>query len=176
VFRHAASALGLDHFDLTPTTPPGYHPGRVASVVLNGLTIGHVGELSPALAREYEIPGRVAVAELDLEPLLAPVGLRQAVSPSVYPHVDFDLSFLIPMDLSVESVIRASVEAGAGLVETSRVFDQFQGPGVEEGKRAVAISYRLRSDDHTLSNEEVKPVREAMITAAESVGARLRGA
>jgi phenylalanyl-tRNA synthetase beta subunit len=40
----------------------------------------------------------------------------------------------------------------------------------------VAIRYRLRSDDHTLSNEEVAPVRQAMIDAAEALGARLRGA
>ena len=47
------------------------------------------------MARAYEIPGRVAIAELDLEPLLARVELHQAVSPSVFPPVDFDLSFLV---------------------------------------------------------------------------------
>jgi phenylalanyl-tRNA synthetase beta chain len=99
-----------------------------------------------------------------------------AVSPSVFPHVDFDLSFLVPAALLVQQAIDASIEAGSGLVESARVFDEFHGPGMGDGERAVAIRYRLRSSDHTLSNEEVSPVREAMIQAVEALGARLRGA
>jgi phenylalanyl-tRNA synthetase beta subunit len=68
------------------------------------------------------------------------------------------------------------VAAGSGLVETARVFDVFHGSGVSEADRAVAISYRLRSADQTLTNEAVKPVRMAMIAAGEGLGARLRGA
>lgn len=176
VFRHVASVLGHDRFELTPATPPGYHPGRVAAVTLEGVMIGHVGELSPALAREYEIPGRVAVAELDLEPLVAPVGLRQAVSPSVYPPVDFDLSFLVADATAVSALLDTTVAAGQGLVESAHVFDEFKGTGIAEGERAVAIRYRLRAPDRTLTNEEVSPVREAMIEAARGLGAQLRGA
>jgi phenylalanyl-tRNA synthetase beta subunit len=56
------------------------------------------------------------------------------------------------------------------------VFDVFRGPGVESGHRAVAIRYRLRASDHTLTTEEVAPVRTAMIASAKSLGAGLRGA
>jgi phenylalanyl-tRNA synthetase beta chain len=94
----------------------------------------------------------------------------------VFPHVDFDLSFLLSDELEVAALIDASAAAASGLVESARVFDEFRGAGVGEGHRAVAIRYRLRSDDHTLSNEEVAPVRQAMIDAAEALGARLRGA
>ncbi|MGH8942777.1 MAG: phenylalanine--tRNA ligase subunit beta, partial [Acidimicrobiia bacterium] len=97
-------------------------------------------------------------------------------SPSVFPHVDFDLSFLVPADLAVGRLIEATTGAGSDLVESARVFDVFRGPGVDEGSRAVAIRYRLRSADHTLTNEEVSPVRQSMISAAEQFGARLRGA
>jgi phenylalanyl-tRNA synthetase beta chain len=137
--------------------------------------IGHAGELSPRAVREFDLVGRVAIAEIELAPILAPPGLAIARSPSVFPQVDFDLSFLLPSGLEVAEVIRSSVDAGAGLVESARVFDEFRGPGVEEGKRAVAIRYRLRADDRTLTNEEVSPVRAAMIAAAEGLGAQLRG-
>jgi phenylalanyl-tRNA synthetase beta chain len=93
----------------------------------------------------------------------------------MFPHVDFDLSFLVPSDLVVGDLIQATVGAGEGLVESARVFDVFRGRGVAEGNQAIAITYRLRSDDHTLSNEEVQPVRQGMIAAAETLGARLRG-
>jgi phenylalanyl-tRNA synthetase beta chain len=176
LLRHLMAVLGHTDFDLEPATTAGYYPGRCAAVTLSGSVIGHVGELSPRAVREFDLPGRVAIAELDLKPLLAPAERSLAMSPSVFPHVDFDLSFLIPTDLAVADLIRATVEAGSDLVESARVFDEFRGPGVEDGKRAVAVRYRLRSEDHTLTNEEVSPVRTAMISAVEPLGAHLRGA
>jgi phenylalanyl-tRNA synthetase beta chain len=176
VVRHVMSVLGHLGFAVEPAESPGYHPGRSAAVRLGESVIGHVGELSPRANREFDIPGRVAIGELDLQPLLARVDPVIGTSPSVFPHVDFDLSFVLPADLAVGRLIEATTEAGADLVESARVFDVFRGPGVDEGSRAVAIRYRLRPADHTLTNEEVSPVRQSMISAAEQLGARLRGA
>jgi phenylalanyl-tRNA synthetase beta chain len=174
--RHVLAVLGHDDHEILPEDAPGFHPGRSAAVRLGGEPLGHVGELAPRAARALGLQMRVAIAELALDPLLAPVERILARSPSVFPHVDFDLSFVVSSEMAVADLIRATVEAGSGLVESARVFDVFHGAGVEPGSRAVAVSYRLRADDHTLSNEEVKPMRLAMITAAEGLGARLRGA
>ncbi|MGH8913516.1 MAG: phenylalanine--tRNA ligase subunit beta, partial [Acidimicrobiia bacterium] len=176
LLRHIMAVLGHEDLVLRPGSPPGYHPGRSALVELGGGVIGHVGELGPGAARQFDLPGRVAIAEIDLEPILAPPQRRLASSPSVFPHVDFDLSFLVPLDMPVADLLDTSVAAAPGLVESAHVFDEFRGPGVGEGMRAVAIRYRLRAQDHTLTNEEVSPVREAMISAAEAIGAKLRGA
>jgi len=176
LLRHVMSVLGHRDFAIEPAEARGYHPGRSATVRLGESHIGHVGELSPRANREFEIPGRVAIGELDLQALLAPVDPVVGFSPSVFPHVDFDLSFLVPSDLAVGRLVEATTGAAAGLVESARVFDVFRGPGVDEGSQAVAVRYRLRSADRTLTNEEVSPVRQSMISAAEELGARLRGA
>ncbi len=176
VLRHVMAVLGHRGLTLQPQGAPGFHPGRSAAVILDGHVIGHVGELAPAGTGHFQLPERVAIGELDLAPLLAPAPLAEAVSPSPFPHVDFDLSFLLPLDVPVGDLVQATVEAASGLVESARVFDVFHGPGVTEGNRAVAIAYRLRSAEHTLTNEAVKPVRLAMVAAGESLGARLRGA
>jgi phenylalanyl-tRNA synthetase beta chain len=176
LLRHVAGVLGHSDLEIQPAGPPGYHPGRSAAVSLAGAMIGHVGELSPRAARAFDLPGRVAIAELDLDPLLSPVGRVEAVAPSLYPPVDFDLSFLVPDEVTAGELTRVTTAAGAELVESARVFDVFRGPGVESGHRALAIRYRLRAPDHTLTNEEVQPVRQAMVAAAEALGARLRGA
>jgi phenylalanyl-tRNA synthetase beta chain len=176
ILRHILAVLGHRGLTLERQGAPGFHPGRSAAVLLDGEEIGHVGELTPAASRHFELPERAAIGELDLAPLLAPVPLAEAASPSSFPHVDFDLSFVVPDELPVADLIAATTLAGEGLFESARVFDVFRGPGVESGRRAVAIRYRLRAPDHTLTNEEVAPVRSAMIAAAESLGARLRGA
>lgn len=172
VWRHLARALGVD-YRLAPATVPGFHPGRTAACEVGGVVIGHVGELHPEAAREWEISGRVGVAEVDLEPLLAPVSPVQGFTPSVYPHVDFDLSFRVA-DAALASDLIAATSAAAGeLLERARVFDEFRSP---EGERALAIRYRLRARDRTLGGEEIGEVRMAMIAAAASTGAELRGA
>jgi phenylalanyl-tRNA synthetase beta chain len=174
--RLVMTALGHDDHRITSEPVPGLHPSRSAAVTLNGEPIGHAGELSPRVVSSFDLPGRVAVAELDLAPLLAPVPSVIGESPSPFPNIDFDLSFLLPLDVPVGDLVRVTVEAGSGMVESARVFDVFRGRGVAESERAVAINYRLRSPEQTLTNEEVQPVRLAMIAAGEGLGARLRGA
>jgi phenylalanyl-tRNA synthetase beta chain len=175
VWRHLARSLGVEAA-VKPASPPGFHPGRTASILIDGDVIGHVGELHPATATAFDLSGRVAVAELDLDPLLAPVPPVVAASPSVFPPIDFDLSFVCPSGVGAGSVLEATIGAGGDLVEWARVFDEYQGPGLEEGERALAIRYRLRAPDRTLTNEEVAPVRQAMIDAAAALGCGLRGA
>jgi phenylalanyl-tRNA synthetase beta chain len=174
--RHVMTVLGHHDHETKAEAGPGLHPSRSAAFTLGGNPIGHAGELSPRVARSFDLPGRVAVAELDLGPLLVPVAPVISESPSPFPNIDFDLSFLLPLDVPVGDLVRVTVEAGSGMVESARVFDVFRGQGIDSSERAVAISYRLRSAEQTLTNEEVQPVRLAMIAAGEGLGARLRGA
>lgn len=175
VWRHLGRSLGIDSA-LEPASPPGFHPGRTARVIIGGEAIGHVGELHPGAAAAFELSGRVAVAELELAPLLAPVAPVMGLSPSVFPPIDFDLSFVSPPGVGASVLVEATTGAGEDLVEWARVFDEYRGPGLEEGERALAIRYRLRAPDRTLTNEEVAPVRQAMIEAAAALGCELRGA
>ncbi len=175
IFRHLADALGLQDMTLRKATAPGMHPGRTAVVEMGDEVIGHVGELSPLSARHFELPDHIAVAEVDLDPLLAPTGLEEAEAPSMFPFVEFDLSFLLSDEVPVGELLKTTRSAARGLIESVSVFDEFRGEGVADGMRAVAIHYRLRANDRTLTNEEVAPVRDVMIEAAASLGATLRG-
>jgi phenylalanyl-tRNA synthetase beta chain len=176
VLRHLLATLRIGGAEITRGETTGFHPGRTAVVTLDGAVVGHVGELSPGAARAFDLPARVGLAELDLGPFLAPVPLKPAVTPSQFPPVDFDLSFVVPRDTATADLVAATTHAADDMVESARVFDEFRGGGLGEGERAIAIRYRLRAPDRTLSNEEVAPVRSAMIAAGEALGARLRGA
>lgn len=175
VWRAVSRGLGLANTELRPASQPGYHPGRTAEILVDGSVIGHVGELSPRSTRAFEIDGRVAIAELDLLPLLADVEPISATTPSLYPHVDFDLSFLIDSNQLISSVLDVTKAVDGGLIESTRVFDEFVSKEMD-GKRAVAIRYRLRAPDRTLAADEISEVRQSMIDAAAKAGAELRGA
>jgi phenylalanyl-tRNA synthetase beta chain len=167
--------MGLDS-EVTTSSHPAFHPGRTAAVSVGGRVIGHIGELDPRTARALDIEGRVAAAEVDLAPILEPVPAHIFRSPSTFPHVDFDLSFLVADDLAARALVDATSAAGDDLVESTRVFDEFHDESVGQGMKALAIRYRLRAPDRTLDATEIGTIREQMIGAATELGARLRGA
>jgi phenylalanyl-tRNA synthetase beta chain len=173
LWRTVAGTLGLDS-ELRPAEPTGFHPGRTAEIVVDGKVLGAVGELHPVTTAHYELPGRVAVGEFDLAPVVTAAPSRVFRSPSTYPPVEFDLAFACSYETSAAALLEATVETAGTLVESARVFDEYTALG--DGRKSVAIRYVLRPHDHTLTNEEVAPVREAMIAAAERLGAELRGA
>ena len=175
VWRRLADRMGLENVELEQATTPGFHPGRTARISLDGHPIGHVGELNPSVARGFDLEGRVAVAELDLAPILSPVAFRIGKTPSLLPHVDFDLSFLVPADMPVADVVSATTTAADNLVEQVKVFDEYTGETLEEGTKAVAIRYRIRHPENTLTAEDVAHIRNSMIEAASNIGAALRG-
>jgi phenylalanyl-tRNA synthetase beta chain len=175
IWRHLAGALDIAA-EVTTITHPTLHPGRAAAISMDGQTIGYVGELAPHSARAFDIEDRVAVAEIDLDPILEPVPARLATAPSTFPHVDFDLSFLVPDEIPAAKLVNVTVAAADDLVEEARVFDEFRGESVGRDARALAIRYRLRAQDRTLEQKEIGIIRESMITAAGGVGAVLRGA
>ncbi|MFZ0014979.1 MAG: phenylalanine--tRNA ligase subunit beta [Acidimicrobiia bacterium] len=175
IWRHVSDVLALDP-SVEQGTFPGFHPGRTARISIEGVLVGHVGELAPSACRAFDIDARVAVAEIDLDPLLATVPPVSARAPSVYPHVDFDLSFLTDSSTPASTLLTTTTRAGRGLVESARVFDEFRGEPVGDDMKALAITYRLRADDRTLESGEIAAVRQSMIDAAAALGARLRGA
>ncbi len=172
VWRHLAASLGVD-YRLTPAAVAGFHPGRTAACEVGGVVVGHVGEIHPQVARDWEIPGRVGMAELDLDPLLQPVTPVAGHTPSPYPHVDFDLSFRLAESTLAAELVTATSEAAGDLLENAHVFDEFVSSA---GERALAIRYRLRANDRTLTGDDIAEVRRMMIAAAGRLGAELRGA
>lgn len=172
IWRLLERTLGIEAL-LRPSSIPGLHPGRGAEVVMGDSVIGVVGELHPATAAHYDLPGRVAVGELDLAPLVAASAVPSLQTPSTYPPVEFDLAFACNVSTAAASLLAATTAAGGALVESSRVFDEYTGMGGE--RKSIAIRFILRAPDRTLTNEEVAPIRLTMIEAASALGAELRG-
>lgn len=176
VVRLLAEQMQLGECEFLPVEHPPLHPARGAVVRLDGVAVGHVGELHPRVARSWELPGRVAVGELELAPLVADRGLWQFIEPSVYPPSDFDLAFEVPVGMASADLLSA-VKGGAGpLLESISLFDEFTGGGLVDGHKSLAVRIRLRALDRTLTGDEVAGARAGAIAGGERLGANLRGA
>jgi phenylalanyl-tRNA synthetase beta chain len=155
-----------------PAAPAGFHPTRSAELVFDGDVIGVAGELHPEVAGWFELAGRVAIAEIELEPLVAPRPPKQMEPVSTFPHVDFDLSFEVAPGASAAALLDGTRTASE-LVERVTVFDDYH--DAQRGLRAVGLRYRLRASDRTLDAEEIAAERNRMIERAAVLGATLRG-
>ncbi len=154
-----------------PATIQGLHPHRAAEILVGDTVIGFAGELHPVVAELFELNERVAVVELALAPLAAAHAPQQLRPVSTFPHVDFDLSFELAGDAAAAEVV-AATSAVTDVLERAQVFDEYRD---ETGVRSVAISYRLRAEDRTLTGDDIAEQRQNMIAAAAAMGAVLRG-
>ena len=118
-----------------------------------------------------ELPD-VVVAELDLAPLIAPLPDWQLARVSVYPPHVFDLAFVLADSVTVARFLDVVRRAADPHLEHLELFDEYRGVGVADGHRSLAVRLTLRAMDHTLSDEEVAPIRTSIIDA---VAAQLEG-
>ena len=158
------------------SAPMPWHPGRCAELVLDGVVVGHAGELHPRACESAGLPPRSAAAEIDLDALLAEA-FRVVPAPAVgtQPLAKEDLALVVDAVVSASEVAQALRDGAGDLVESVRLFDVYEGPQVGEGKRSLAFTLRLRAPDRTLSAEELAAAREGAVSeAARRVGAVLR--
>lgn len=174
ILRLMADVLDIGDLALEPDEAPGFHPGRCARVIVDGRDIGFVGEIHPSVSQHFDLTGRVAAAELDLDPLVVGREPHQLVTPSVFPPTEFDLAFVVPASVNAAALVGVTRSAAGDLLESARVFDEYR--GMEGDRKSLAVRYVLRAPDRTLTNEEVAPIRTAMIDAASTLGGELRGA
>ena len=144
-------------------------PGRSAAVMTDGVRIGVLGQLAPAIAEAHGLPVQDAiyVAEIDLDDAEAAAPKEDGrVEPLPrYPSVIRDVSILIDETLAAETV-RATVRAAAPptLVQI-REFDRYQGKGVPGGKISLSLRFTFRASDRTLTDAEVQTAMDDILAA-----------
>ncbi|WP_440709580.1 phenylalanine--tRNA ligase subunit beta [Herbiconiux sp. YIM B11900] len=167
VVRLLESALAI-RIRVATGTHKAMHPGRTAELFVGTadgeVGIGFAGELLPSLTHELDLPRVVAVAELDLDALMAAAGSTIDVAPiSGYPAATQDLSLVVAASVPAGDVERAVADGAGELLESIRLVDDYRGTGLPESSKSLTFALRFRAPDRTL-------------TAAEASEAKLAGA
>jgi len=175
VIEHLLAELGVQGARFERSENPVLHPGRQAVLLLGGKPAGYLGELHPRVQEEWELPGRVYVAEIAFAALMEAM-LPQAVYRPVprFPAVARDVAMLVDLDLPADRLEAAIREAGGELLEDVRLFDVYQGERLAPGKRSLAFRLVYRAADRTLTDAELEPVHNRVREALKALGAELR--
>jgi len=168
--------IGIVTYEYRPMAYPPFHPGKSASLQIEGIEVGFVGELHPDVQRNLELPELPIVAsEIDLDRLFErrkEIGY-ETVSP--FPTAKEDLAVVLEEKIPAQEIVKVAIEAGRPLVKEAAVFDVWKGDRIPAGKKSIAFSLTYQADDRVLKADEMKQIRERIIRQlSETFGARLR--
>ncbi len=174
--KQVAEALGVS-LTVTADDQAPWHPGRCARLALpDGTTVGHAGELHPAVLTALELPPRAVAFEVDLDLLIAASGSPVRAEPVVtYPVAKEDVALVVDADVPAADVEQALRDGAGELLEAIRLFDVYTGEQIGEGRKSLAFALRMRAPDRTLTAADANAVRDAAVAeAARRTGAELR--
>ncbi|NRB58196.1 MAG: phenylalanine--tRNA ligase subunit beta [Salinicola sp.] len=153
---------------------PALHPGRSARLERNGKPVGWLGALHPQVRSQLDIKPDIYLFEVEQEALTR--GVIPKFKPlSRYPEVRRDLAFLVEESVGVAPLVE-TIRAQAGEWLTRwQLFDVYQGAGVEEGTKSIALGLTWQHPSRTLNDEEINQLIADVVQAAQArFGARLR--
>ncbi|PZR30971.1 phenylalanine--tRNA ligase subunit beta [Caulobacter segnis] len=156
-----------------------WHPGRSARLQLGPKAVmAEFGEIHPAVLKTLDVPGPVYGFEITLEAIPEPkkksVKTRPAFSPSALMPLTRDFAFLVEKAKAAGDLVKAAAGADKALITAARVFDVYEGPGVPEGFKSVAIEIVVQPRDATLTDAEIEALSAKVVAAAEKAGGKLR--
>ena len=167
--------LGLTEFDIQPSTESYYHPGVSAHYTVNGVTIANYGELHPQAVKNFDLPGKVYMFEIDLEAVLSiTVPAFRYKSFSKFPGTSRDLAIVAPVSVASGEIIDLIKENGGDYLESVSIFDVYEGEHIEAGYRSLAYNLQFRSMEGTLNDEDIDGAIQAIIDALATKNCKLR--
>jgi phenylalanyl-tRNA synthetase beta chain len=174
----AAMGAPADKIQATADPPSWYHPGRAGILRLGPKVLGAFGELHPAVIEALDARPPLAGFEVFLDAVPEPRALR-AKPPlhlSVFQPIDRDFAFIVDRSLPAETLLRAARGVDRKLVAEIRLFDVYEGAGLPEGKKSLAITVVLQPQERTLTDAEIEGFSTRLIAQVEkATGGQLRG-
>ncbi|MCL2452637.1 MAG: phenylalanine--tRNA ligase subunit beta [Alphaproteobacteria bacterium] len=161
--------------------PSWYHPGRCGTLQLGPKNvIGAFGEIHPRCLEAFSVEGTATGFELLLDDIPVPKLKGTRTKPKLdvpeFMPVQRDFAFLVDRSVQATDIIRAAAASERALVTDVGVFDVYEGKGIPDGKKSIAISVTLQPREKTLTEAEIDAVSGKIVAeVAKRTGASLRG-
>ena len=179
-------ALGapVENLQATRDAPAWYHPGRSGCLRLGAKVIATFGELNPRILAALDIRMPAVAFEVALDSVPQPKAKAGRARPllklATLQPVERDFAFLVESGVEAEKLVRAirgtakEIAAQASILSVS-VFDVYEGKGLPEGRKSIALAVRLQPAERTLTDAEIDAIGQRIVAAAaKATGATLR--
>ena len=158
------------------TETAAFHPGRCAAVWSGDTRLGTLGQIHPDVCAVYGLDGATYCAEIDVVLLHDLEGAEPVYTPLPrFPAITRDIAVVCDAAVPVGELTECIRKAEKNVLRGVKLFDVYTGVGIPEGKKSVAFSLTLRSDDGTLTDDHAEEAVRAVLDALrENFGAVIR--
>src|SRR5690606_29148199 len=156
----------LASFIFEPAEHPALHPGQCARITRDGKLVGWLGALHPQLVNELDLQGPVFVFELSLEEV-AEGRLPQFSELSRFPEVRRDIAVLVDKSVAAGDLLADIREQAGEALKNLRLFDVYEGKGIDPLSKSLAIGLTLQHSSRTLTDDEVNAVMDKVLSSLE---------
>ena len=175
----ALAAIGAPPTQVLRDAGPEWHPGRSGRLCLGPKrTLATFGELHPRVLRALDVKGPAVAFVLHPDAVPFPKAAntaRPALDLADLQAVERDFAFVLDVGVEAQAVVNAARGADKTLIEAVRVFDQFAGGSLGEGRKSLAITVRLQPRERTLTDKEIEAVGEKVVEkVTKATGGALR--
>ena len=156
--------FGLRGITWVRSNEPGGLFLELGTVHLGKFQLGRVGQLSPAIARQYDLRDAVLLAELNFDILLARRNSTKSFRPlAAFPSIRRDVALILPEATTHDAVLQVVKQAKPANLESVELFDVFRGKNVAAGQKSTAYAFVYRSAERTLTDAEVNAAHEKLV-------------
>jgi phenylalanyl-tRNA synthetase beta chain len=148
--------------DFEATSHPALQTGQAANIVRDGQTIGVVGKLHPAIAQAYDLSKGVLLFELDAALAFAS-NVPKSNPISKFPAIRRDIAVVVDEKVAAADLVKVAASSAPDLIQNVTIFDVYQGPGIEAGRKSIALGLILQETSRTLTDEDADSAMDAAV-------------
>jgi phenylalanyl-tRNA synthetase beta chain len=159
----AAAGAPMQALQIVPGATSWLHPGRSGTIQIGPQNIlGYFGELHPRALEALRADGPLMAFEVILDRIPAakqrPTRARPVLELSAFQPVSRDFAFIVDRNVKAGDMVRAAQGVDRKLITDVTVFDVYEGKGIDDGKKSIAIAVTLQPREKTMTDEEIDAV------------------
>jgi phenylalanyl-tRNA synthetase beta chain len=176
-----AAGAPAQALQIVPGGPAWLHPGRSGTIQIGPQNVlGYFGELHPSALEKLDAEGPLVAFEVILEKIPEPktkaTRAKPALDLSPFQPVERDFAFVVERGVKAADLVRAAQAADRKLIAGVSVFDLYEGAGIEQGKKSIAIAVTLQPRDKTMTDAEIEALSAKIVAeVSKRTGGVLRG-
>ena len=177
----AAAGAPMQALQIVPGGPNWLHPGRSGTIQIGPQNVlGYFGELHPRAVEALGADGPLIAFEVILdrvpEAKKKPTRARPVLELSAFQPVSRDFAFIVDRSVKAGDIVRAAQGVDRKLITDVTVFDVYEGKGIEDGKKSIAIAVTIQPREKTLTDQEIEAVAAKIVAeVTKKTGGVLRG-
>jgi phenylalanyl-tRNA synthetase beta chain len=176
----AAAGAPMQALQIVPGGAGWLHPGRSGTIQIGPQNIlGYFGELHPRTLEALRADGPLMAFEVNLDRIPAakqrPTRAKPVLELSAFQPVSRDFAFIVDRAVKAGDLVRAAQGVDKKLIIDVTVFDVYEGKGIDEAKKSIAISVTLQPREKTMTDEEIDAVGAKVVAeVTKKTGGTLR--